>query len=197
LLLAALERGATPIPPPDPDFDPGSDVGATFAWGLEACVVCEPGVSGGVDLGLGASPAVPALLGLTGEDFDRRWDELSGRRDLSAAPSHPFARYPFVPRGRFCGVSPTGGVRGDLESTGPVGWAGAGDVGTLARDLAAAADELPAFAVEVRAASDRVASAGRRGHAPSWSRRRSLFVRAHIKLGLHCVDTDEARREVA
>jgi hypothetical protein len=139
LMLEALESGSAPIPPPDPGFDPGDDFGATFSWGLAACLICEPGASGGVDLGLGTSPAVAALLGLT--------------------------RYPFVPRGRFCGISPTGPLRGDLESTGPIGWAAEGDVATLARDLAAAANEQPAYAVDLRAASARVEAAARRGHA--------------------------------
>lgn len=142
LMLGALERGATPIPSPDPDFDPGSDFGDTLLWGLHACLICEPGASGGVDLGLGTSPAVAALLGATGQD-----------------------RYPFVPRGRFCAVDATGPVRGELESSGPIGWAAGADVLALARDLDGLAAEQPALAGELRAAAERVVAAARRGHA--------------------------------
>ena len=161
LMLRALASGTTPIPPPDPAFDPGDDLRATFAWGLGACVIHEPGASGGVDLGLGVSPMVAALLGVAGEDLDA----LNGRWVQSAAPSHPFARYPYVPRGRFCSVTPAGPVRGDLEAAGPIGWAAGDDVAALARDLAAVAGEQPAFGVELRAASLRVELAARRGHA--------------------------------
>ena len=118
LMLRALESGTTPIPPPDLDFDPGDNPRATFARGLGACVIHEPGASGGVDLGVGVSPMVAALLGAAGEDLDA----LNERWVQSAAPSHPFARYPFVPRGRFCSVTPAGPVRGDLEAAGPIGW---------------------------------------------------------------------------
>ena len=124
-------------------------------------MIREPGASGGVDLGLGVSPMVAALLGVAGEDLD----ELNARWVQSAPPSHPFAHYPFVPRGRFCSVTATGLVRGDLESTGPIGWAAADDVAAVARDLAALADEQQAFGVELRAASLRVELAARRGHA--------------------------------
>jgi hypothetical protein len=164
VLLGALESGTAPIPPPsDPALDPGDDFEATFAWGLDACVVCEPGAAGGADLGLGTAPAVAALLGVMGADLG----ELHERWLQSAAPSHPFARYPLVPRGRFCGAaaSPASAVRGDLDSAGPVGWAAADDVAVLARDLAAAAGAEPAFAAELRAAADRVESAARRGLA--------------------------------
>jgi hypothetical protein len=142
LMRAALESSTAAIPPPDPDFDPGSDFRATFAWGLEACVICEPGAAGGADLGLGTSRAVAALLAVTGED-----------------------RYPYVPRGRFCTISAMGPLRGDLESTGPIGWAAGGDVAILARDLAGVADQQPAFAAELCAVSERVESAARQGHA--------------------------------
>jgi hypothetical protein len=165
LMLEALERGTAAIPPPDPNFDPGSDFSATFTWGLSTCVICEPGASGGVDLGLGTSPAVAALLGVTGEDIEARWDDLVERWVLPMAPSHPFARYPFVPQGRFCSVRSTGPVRGDFESTGPAGWADADGAVDLARALAAVADQQPVFAGELRAASNRVESAARRGHA--------------------------------
>ena len=161
LLLAALASGTAPIPLPDTNFDPGDNLPAAFARGLDACLICEPGVSGGEDLGLGVSPAVATVLGVAGEDLgalNQRWVQ-------SAAPSHPFARYPYVPHGRFCNVTSTGPVRGDLESAGPVGWAIAGDVATLARDLAAVAAEQPAFGVELRAAALRVELAARRGHA--------------------------------
>jgi hypothetical protein len=162
LLLRALEHGIEPIPPPDPDFDPGDDLRATFAWALDACLICETGASRGVDLGLGTSPAVGALLGVAGEDLHA----LNERWVQSADPSHPFARYPYVPRGRFCTVSAGGPVRADLEEAGPIGWAAAGDdAAVLARDLAAVAGEQPAFAAELRAASARVQSAAARGHA--------------------------------
>jgi hypothetical protein len=162
VLLGALESGTAPLPPSDPAFDPGDDFRATFAWGLDACVIGEPGAVGGADLGLGASPAVPALLGVVGEDLGA----LHERWLRSAAPSHPFARHPYVPRGRFCSAaSPGNPVRGDLDSTGPIGWAAADDVAALARELAAVAGAQPAFATELRAAAERIETAAARGHA--------------------------------
>jgi hypothetical protein len=161
VLLRAIEHGIEPIPPPDPDIEPGGDFGATFAWGLDACVMCEAGASGGADLGLGASPAVAALLGVAGEDLD----ELNARWVETADPSHPFARPPYVPRGRFCAVSATSPVRADLEGAGPIGWAAGDDVAALARELAAAARDQPAFAAELQAAATRVEAVARRGHA--------------------------------
>jgi hypothetical protein len=162
VLLGALESGTGPIPPPDPELHPGDDFRSTFARGLDACAIREPGAAGAADLGLGVSPAVPALLGVTGEDLG----ELHERWLRTAAPSHPLARYPCVPRGRFCGAtSPDDPVRGDLDWAGPVGWAAADEVTALARDLAALAGGQPSFAAELRAASDRVEAAARRGHA--------------------------------
>lgn len=56
-------------------------------------------------------------------------------------------------------------VRGDLDSTGPIGWAVGDDVTTLARDLAGAAASQASWAAELGAASWRVQAAAHAGHA--------------------------------
>jgi hypothetical protein len=160
VLLAALESASAPIAPEEVPFDPAAGFRGTFAYALEACVLREPGAAGAVDLGLGTSPAVAALLGVTAGDLDAIYD-----RWLDSAPElHTFAPPPYVPRGRFC-ANPAGVVRGDLDSTGPIGWAAGDDVAAIARDLAAAADKNATFAPELRAAADRVRAAARLGHA--------------------------------
>jgi hypothetical protein len=83
----------------------------------------------------------------------------------SAAAAHPFARYPLVPRGRFCTARPDGAVSGDLDATGPIGWAAGHDVEVLAQDLAALAGAQPSLAAKLAAVSARVAAAARDGHA--------------------------------
>jgi hypothetical protein len=161
VLLEAIESGLGPIAPRPLSFIPERGFEDAFFWGLDACVICEPGASQGVNLGLGTSPALAALLGVAGEDhgtLHERWVE-------AAAPSHPFARHPFVPRGRFCTVRPAALVRADLEETGPIGWAAADEVGALARDFAAVASAEPAFAPELRAVAARMEEVSRRGHA--------------------------------
>jgi hypothetical protein len=161
VLLAALESARAPIAPDEVPFDPEAGFRGTFAYGLEACVIREPGAAGAADLGLGTSAAVATLLGVTAGDLDAIYD-----RWLDSAPElHTFAPPPFVPRGRFV-ANPAGAVRGDLDATGPIGWAAGDDVAGIARDLvAAAAAATAAFTPELRAAADRVASAARLGQA--------------------------------
>lgn len=141
LLRGAIESGIGPIVAPQLAFNPERGFEDALSWGFDQCVICEPGASLGVNLGLGASPSVAALLGVTGED------------------------YPLVPRGRFCGVSPSRLVRAGFEGTGPIGWAAGDDMGALARDLVAIAADQPAFAPELHALVDRIAAASRRGYA--------------------------------
>jgi hypothetical protein len=161
ILVVALESATAPTALRDVAFDPSDRFERTFIWGLEACAILHPGAAGAVDLGLGTSAAVAALLGGSGEDFH----DLNERWVQSAAPSHPFARYPYIPHGRFCAVSSTSPVRCDLESTGPIGWAAGDDVARLARDLCAIADQKPAFAAELRAVGGRLDSVAQRGEA--------------------------------
>lgn len=162
VLSGVLEYASTPIAPAEIQFDPEDGFRGTFACGLRACVLREPGAVGSVDLGLGTSPAVAVLLGVAaGEDLDA----LYQRWTRSADPAHPFARYPYVPSSRFCGVSSASPVRGDLDSTGPIGWVAADGVVAMARDFAAVARAHTNFATEVQAVSNRVESTGRRGCA--------------------------------
>jgi hypothetical protein len=161
ILLAALESATAPIACRDVALDPTDRFERTFIRGLEACSIVEPGAARAADMGLGTSSAVAALLGVSGEDLH----DLHERWVQSAAPSHPFARHPYVPRDRFCAVGSTSPVRADLESTGPIGWAAGDDVARLARDLRGIADEKPTFQPELRALADRVEAAARRGEA--------------------------------
>lgn len=160
VLLAALESASAPIAPDEVPFDPETGFRGTFAYGLEACVIREPGAAGAVDLGLGTSPAVAALLGVTAGDLDAIYDRWLD----SAAELHTFAPPPYVPRGRFC-ANASGAVRGNLDSTGPIGWAAGDDVAAIARDLAAATAAHTPFAPELRAAAERVDAAARLGQA--------------------------------
>jgi len=161
VLLGALASATAPIAPGDVQFDPENGFRGTFGYGLEACALRTPGAAGSVDLGLGASAAVAALLAVTDEDLEgiyERWrDDEDG--------SHLFAPYPFVPRGRFRGTNPTELVSSYLSSTGPIGWAGGDDVATVARALRAVAVEQPDFAAALRACAEKVEAAARQGHA--------------------------------
>jgi hypothetical protein len=160
VLLGALESATTPLVRPDVEFDAADGFQNIFAWGLERCTLREPGASGAVDLGLGTSPAVPALLGVFGQDPKQLYEEWN----RTAAPSHPFTRFPYVPQGRFCTASPTRLVRADLDSTGPIAWCAGDDVAGIARELLAVA-EKEASAAELVTVSNRVAAAARRGEA--------------------------------
>jgi hypothetical protein len=161
ILLRAVESGIEPIVAPELPYSPARSFQGTLIRAVEACVIHQPGAAQGVNLGLGASPAVAALLGVADEDFG----ELHERWVEAAAPSHPFARSPFVPRGRFCAADAGAAVRADFEDTGPIGWAAGHDVADLARDLAARADEHPAFAPEIWAAAARIEAAAAGGQA--------------------------------
>jgi hypothetical protein len=161
ILLRAVETGIEPIVAPELAYSSRRGFQGTLIWGVEACVIREPGAAQGVNLGLGPSAAVAALLEVADEDeraLHDGWVE-------SVSPSHPFARYPLVPRGRFCDANFGSLVRGDFEETGPLGWAADDDVAALARDLAALADGRPDVASELRAVSDRIAAVAGRGHA--------------------------------
>jgi hypothetical protein len=161
VLLSALESASAPIAPGEVQFDPAKGFRDTFAYALEACVIREPGAAGAADLGLGTSPAVAALLGVTAGDLDAIYDRWLD----SAAQLHTFAPYPYVPRGRFCAAGAGGAVRDDLDATGSIGWAAGDDVAAVARDLAAAARANARFAPELQAAVQRVESAASDGHA--------------------------------
>lgn len=161
VLLSALESATAPIAPGEVQFDPEKGFRDTFAYALEACVIREPGAAGASDLGLGTSPAVAALLGVTAGDLDAIYDRWLD----SAAQLHTFAPYPYVPRGRFCVSGAGGAVGDDLAATGPIGWAARDDVAVVARDLAEAARANARFAPELEAAVERVESAARQGHA--------------------------------
>jgi hypothetical protein len=161
VMLGAFELATVPLAPADFAFNPSDGFHGRLIWGLRACVVREPGATGGVDLGLGASTAVAELLGIGGEDLDELYNDWLETAEVS----HPFARYPFVARGRLCRVSPTRLVRADLESTGPVGWADDDDVARLGDALLAIGEERGAIARELGAASRRVHAAAERGHA--------------------------------
>jgi hypothetical protein len=161
LMLGAIQSATAPIERPAVEIDTSDGFHSTFAWGLDACVIREPGAVGGVDLGLGTSPAVSALVGSSGDELHalhQRWVE-------TAAPTHPFATYPLVPRGRFGTVSATRRVRGDLDSTGPVGWAAGDDLARYVRDLRALAGRHVALAVELEAVANRVEAVAARGAA--------------------------------
>jgi hypothetical protein len=161
VLSSALESATAPIAPGEVQFDPEKGFRDTFAYGLEACVIREPGAAGAADLGLGTSAAVAALLSVTAGDLDAVYDRWLD----SAAQLHRFAPYPYVPRGRFCGPGASGVVRDDLDATGPIGWAVGDDVAALARDLADAARANARFAPELHAAAQRVESAAGQRHA--------------------------------
>jgi len=161
ILLRALERALAPIDPRRIPFHSDDGFADTLFSAVHLCVVCEPGASDGVNLGLATSPAVATLLDVAEDDhadLNQQWVDR-------AAPSHPFARYPLVPRGRFCRVSPERLVRADFEETGPMGWAAGDDVAALARDLLALAGDRPAFAPELRTVSHRLETVSRSGHA--------------------------------
>lgn len=161
LLLQTLEAATGPVVRPEVQFDPDNRFRGTLAWALMAAVIYEPGAAGAADLGLGKSPALPALLGAESAALD----ELLQSWMESAAAAHPFARYPLVPRGRFCTARPDGAVSSDLDATGPIGWAVGHDIEVPARDLVALGSAQPSFAAKLAAASARVASAARGGHA--------------------------------
>jgi len=161
VLLSVLEAGTAPVAPRDVDFDADAGFHTTFARAIAACVLSDAGALGIADLGLGTSPALAALLGVEGEDLD----EVHARWARFAASSHPFARYPYVPHARFGDGSAARRVRGDLDSTGPVGWAGPDDAATLARDLFAAARAHPSLASTLEAASARVEATAGHGQA--------------------------------
>lgn len=161
VLLGAFESATAPAAPLAIELDPEDGFHRTFAWSLEACLILDPGAAGAADLGLGTSPVVSTLLRTDGDDPDELYERWLGSLD----PSHPFARYPYVPRGRFCSTSPEREVRSDLDSTGPIGWATAREAAILAGDLRAIAGEKPAFASELQAVAERVTAAADLGHA--------------------------------
>lgn len=160
VLVGALESASTPIVRPEVEFDAADGFQNLFAWGLERCTLREPGAAGAVDLGLGTSPAVATLLGVSRQDPRALYEEWVRTED----PSHPFARAPYVPQGRFCAASPARLVRADLDSTGPIGWCAGEDVASLARELLAIGHNAPS-AAELVAVSSRVAAAAQRGDA--------------------------------
>jgi hypothetical protein len=161
VLLGALESATAPIAPPEVEFDSENGFHATLAWGLEACLVRDPGAVGVANLGLGVSPSVIGLLGLAGEKLDAEYDQWL----RLASPSHPFGRYPFVPSGRLGDGTAERRVRGDLDSTGPIGWATPAEAATLAQSLSGATNEHGDLASELQRSSARIQSTAARGQA--------------------------------
>jgi hypothetical protein len=163
-MLGALAAATTTLATEAIGFEPAEGFHATLVRALEACVMRAPGAAGARDLGLGTSAALPALLGLPAaglRDAHVRWCE-------TAAPSHPWARFPLVPRGRFGTMHEARVVRGDLDSTGPIGWAAGDDVRLLASALAAEAARVPvagAPSAHLRAVAERARRVADEGHA--------------------------------
>jgi hypothetical protein len=161
LMLQSIQRAIEPIDPPQIPFSPARGFQNTLIRAVDACFVFESGASQPANLGLGASRAVGALLGVSGESYNALYE---GWLEL-AAPSHPFARYPFVPSGWFCSVDPERFVRPDFEATGPIGWAAGDDVVALARDLGTFAGDDSVFTPQLRALSRRLEAVSLRGQA--------------------------------
>ena len=94
IMHGAMEPATGPIEEPGPELDDDYEINSTFFEGLDQCVILEAGADGARDLGLGYSAALPRVLGVDGMDLydvDDAWRE-------TAAPDHPWARYPIVPR---------------------------------------------------------------------------------------------------
>jgi hypothetical protein len=152
ILLGILKSATLAVEPHDFTFDAEHGFHSTLHRGLEACTIREPGAAGGRDLGLGICAALPELLGVSGMDLG----EVHDRWRETAAPTHPWARYPYVPGGRFGAMKSDRLVRGDLEGTGPVGWAAGSDVQTVSHDLLAAAEGAANASSALRSVVERV-----------------------------------------